>query len=277
VGGRRGVGRHRSTGSPPEPGDADSVPRPSSSHRALLSRMLDPLPTARPRQTRARIWEPWTSRLSPDLRHWPHHPPSVVARRICGRKGPPSRAARRDGWQSPCDEPRITCPQTRGSSAGHQHLVRSFQQVDAVSMLSDRCLRVACMVFASGPAHRVSRCRHRAASTEGLDQIHQHGGVEMPGLVRMSLDSPEETRPFEGGTGHLQLVNVTEGVLGRATFLPGWRWSEHVKPIAKTARLPIGATSFPAGWRSSWTTGRRWSTGRGFRHHGTRPRCVGHR
>jgi quercetin dioxygenase-like cupin family protein len=57
----------------------------------------------------------------------------------------------------------------------------------------------------------------------------------MAGLIRMSLDSPEETRPFEGDTGQLQLVNMKEGGVGRATFLPGWRWSEHVKPIAKTA------------------------------------------
>ena len=56
----------------------------------------------------------------------------------------------------------------------------------------------------------------------------------MSGLVRKSLDSPEETRPFEGDTGQLQLVNTQEGVVGRATFLPGWRWSEHVKPIAGT-------------------------------------------
>jgi hypothetical protein len=56
----------------------------------------------------------------------------------------------------------------------------------------------------------------------------------MPGLVRMSLDSPEETRPFEGSTGQLQLVNLEAGPVGRATFLPGWRWSEHVKPIANT-------------------------------------------
>ena len=42
------------------------------------------------------------------------------------------------------------------------------------------------------------------------------------------------TRPFEGGTGQLQLVNLEQGAVGRATFLPGWRWSEHVKPIAKT-------------------------------------------
>jgi quercetin dioxygenase-like cupin family protein len=58
--------------------------------------------------------------------------------------------------------------------------------------------------------------------------------VTMAGLVRMSLDSPEEVRPFEGGTGQLELVNVQGGGVGRATFLPGWRWSEHVKPIAQT-------------------------------------------
>jgi quercetin dioxygenase-like cupin family protein len=56
----------------------------------------------------------------------------------------------------------------------------------------------------------------------------------MPGLVRKSLDAPEETRPFEEGMGQLQLVNLEGGAVGRGTFLPGWRWSKHVKPIAKT-------------------------------------------
>lgn len=56
----------------------------------------------------------------------------------------------------------------------------------------------------------------------------------MPGPIRKSFDSPEETRPFEGGKGQLQLVNVEGGAVGRATFEAGWRWSEHVKPIAKT-------------------------------------------
>jgi quercetin dioxygenase-like cupin family protein len=56
----------------------------------------------------------------------------------------------------------------------------------------------------------------------------------MTNLIRKSLDSPEEVRPFEGGKGQLELVNLDGGAVGRATFLPGWRWSEHVKPIAKT-------------------------------------------
>ncbi len=56
----------------------------------------------------------------------------------------------------------------------------------------------------------------------------------MAGMVRMSLDSPEETRSFKDGKGKLELVNMAEGPVGRATFEPGWRWSEHVKPISGT-------------------------------------------
>jgi quercetin dioxygenase-like cupin family protein len=53
-------------------------------------------------------------------------------------------------------------------------------------------------------------------------------------LTRMSLDQPDEVRPFEANAGHVDIVNTQAGVVGRGTFEPGWRWSEHVKPIAKT-------------------------------------------
>lgn len=56
----------------------------------------------------------------------------------------------------------------------------------------------------------------------------------MAGMIRKSLDEPEETRPFEGGMGKLDLVNLEAGGVGRAVFEPGWQWSKHVKPIAKT-------------------------------------------
>jgi len=56
----------------------------------------------------------------------------------------------------------------------------------------------------------------------------------MAGMIRMSLDAPEETRPFADGKGKLELVNIEAGPVGRATFEPGWKWSLHVKPIAKT-------------------------------------------
>jgi quercetin dioxygenase-like cupin family protein len=56
----------------------------------------------------------------------------------------------------------------------------------------------------------------------------------MGGMKKMSLNAPEEVRPFVGDTGRLELVNLEGGAVGRATFEPGWRWSEHVKPIAGT-------------------------------------------
>lgn len=74
----------------------------------------------------------------------------------------------------------------------------------------------------------------------GSSQVKDHGGPvknlggEMTRLVRKSLDSPEETRPFQDGKGKLELVNLESGPVGRATFEPGWQWSKHVKPIAQT-------------------------------------------
>ena len=56
----------------------------------------------------------------------------------------------------------------------------------------------------------------------------------MAGLVRKSFDDPEEIRLFEEDKGRLELVNLDAGPVGRAIFEPGWRWTEHVKPIAKT-------------------------------------------
>ena len=47
-----------------------------------------------------------------------------------------------------------------------------------------------------------------------------------------NVGKPDETRKFE--RGQMELVNIGGGSVGKATFQPGWRWSEHVKPIAKT-------------------------------------------
>jgi len=47
-----------------------------------------------------------------------------------------------------------------------------------------------------------------------------------------SLDKPEEIRQFE--KGRLELVTLNGRTVGRAVFQPGWKWSSHVKPIAKT-------------------------------------------
>lgn len=43
---------------------------------------------------------------------------------------------------------------------------------------------------------------------------------------------PDEVRDFP--KGRLELLKIGNGIVGRATFLPGWRWSESIQPIAKT-------------------------------------------
>lgn len=57
--------------------------------------------------------------------------------------------------------------------------------------------------------------------------------TEITRLQARSLDVPDETRPM-GGKGRLEVVQIGETMLVRATFQPGFRWSEHVKPLAGT-------------------------------------------
>lgn len=56
----------------------------------------------------------------------------------------------------------------------------------------------------------------------------------MSTLEVRNFDAPDEARPFERN-GELRLVTVAGKEIGKAVFEPGWRWSEHVKPLAGTA------------------------------------------
>ena len=66
-------------------------------------------------------------------------------------------------------------------------------------------------------------------------QLHPDAeGTTMAELAGKRFESPDEVREFVGGTGRVELVDLNGHAVGRGTFEPGWRWSEHVKPIAKT-------------------------------------------
>ncbi len=54
----------------------------------------------------------------------------------------------------------------------------------------------------------------------------------MEKLEIKSFSKPDEVRTFD--KGKLELIKVGGALIGRATFQPGWKWSESVKPIAKT-------------------------------------------
>jgi quercetin dioxygenase-like cupin family protein len=55
----------------------------------------------------------------------------------------------------------------------------------------------------------------------------------MPRLSIKRFSAPDETRPFVD-KGRVEIIRLGGEVVGRGIFEPGWRWSKHVKPIART-------------------------------------------
>jgi hypothetical protein len=55
----------------------------------------------------------------------------------------------------------------------------------------------------------------------------------MQETAHKSFQAADETRDFPNG--HAEILTVGGDEVGRLVFEPGWRWSNDVKPIAKTA------------------------------------------
>jgi len=51
-------------------------------------------------------------------------------------------------------------------------------------------------------------------------------------IEQRDFADPDEVRAFDRGRAEILKVGGTE--IGRLVLSPGWRWSEHVKPIAGT-------------------------------------------
>ena len=51
-------------------------------------------------------------------------------------------------------------------------------------------------------------------------------------LMKKSFELPDEVRPIP--KGKVEVVKLGDVAVIRDTFEPGWRWSESVKPMAKT-------------------------------------------
>lgn len=63
-----------------------------------------------------------------------------------------------------------------------------------------------------------------------------------PGMQQKSLNAPDEVRTFP--KGRLELATLGGVTFGRATFEPGWKWSECVKPIAQTESCQAPHTAY---------------------------------
>ena len=54
-----------------------------------------------------------------------------------------------------------------------------------------------------------------------------------PDVILKRFESPDEIREFE--LGRFEVVTIGGMTIGRATYQPGWKWSEHVgKPIGQS-------------------------------------------
>jgi quercetin dioxygenase-like cupin family protein len=56
-------------------------------------------------------------------------------------------------------------------------------------------------------------------------------------LQLLNLAAPDEVRTFE--KGRFELYRIGPLTIGRATYEPGWRWSEHVGPGSGAASCPV--------------------------------------
>ena len=65
----------------------------------------------------------------------------------------------------------------------------------------------------------------------------------MSQMEKKSFDSPDDVRVFKG-KGQAEVVEVGGRWVARATYEPGWKWSENVKPIVGTETCQIMHLSY---------------------------------
>jgi mannose-6-phosphate isomerase-like protein (cupin superfamily) len=56
-------------------------------------------------------------------------------------------------------------------------------------------------------------------------------------IESLAIKRFEERREFEKGS--FEVVEIGGMTIGRATYEPGWKWSEHVKPTAGTESCEV--------------------------------------
>jgi quercetin dioxygenase-like cupin family protein len=66
----------------------------------------------------------------------------------------------------------------------------------------------------------------------------------MSKILKKRFEQAEDVRPFADGKGELAMLDLDGTPVGRAVFQPGWRWSEHVKPIAGTDSCEAAHTGY---------------------------------
>ena len=83
-------------------------------------------------------------------------------------------------------------------------------------------------------------CLHSALSHRNLVQdilLAACHGPAMERLEILNLAQPTETREF--AHGRVDVFRIGGQVIGRASYDPGWRWSEHIGPLVGSALCDV--------------------------------------
>ena len=82
------------------------------------------------------------------------------------------------------------------------------------------------------------RCseRLRSLSLGSLDSDLRVSGEQIAVILK-SFESPDEVRMMQNG--RFELVHLGGMTIGRATYEPGWKWSEHVGPSVGATRSSV--------------------------------------
>jgi quercetin dioxygenase-like cupin family protein len=59
----------------------------------------------------------------------------------------------------------------------------------------------------------------------------------MNAVVLKRFERPDEVRNFD--KGKFEIVRLAGVTVGKATYEPGWKWSEHVRPVAGTPSCQV--------------------------------------
>ena len=70
------------------------------------------------------------------------------------------------------------------------------------------------------------------AATLMSSKPHDHPVNVAEEAILKNFSKPDEVREFP--KGKVELVNINGAMIGRATFQPGWVWSESVQPLVNT-------------------------------------------
>ncbi len=63
-------------------------------------------------------------------------------------------------------------------------------------------------------------------------------------LTRKAKNRPDETRQFRDNKGKVDVFSLGDSTVGRAEFEPGWRWSQHVRPMTGTPSCQCAHTGY---------------------------------